>query len=167
MHGWNVNDTFARPGGDLWQVGSEGVTLRWNGTTWSAHDSGTTSPLNGVWAVLSNAWAVGNDGTVVHWTGSAWSSVAAPSTANLLSVAGSSDTDVWVGAVSGGVHHWTGSGWSGGECPAAALTIGGNQVVGPRLEAVPSPYGGTIIDAEARAAVEAVIVALRTHGLIE
>jgi hypothetical protein len=47
------------------------------------------------------------------------------------------------------------------------VTVGGQQVVGERLETVPSPSGGTIIDAEARAAVDAVIVALRTHGLIE
>jgi hypothetical protein len=63
--------------------------------------------------------------------------------------------------------HWTEDGWSDGKLPAAAFTIAGQQVVGPRLETVPSPSGGTTIDAEARAAVEAVIVALRTHGLIE
>lgn len=63
--------------------------------------------------------------------------------------------------------HWTGARWSDGECHASALTIGGRQVVGPRLETVPSPSGGTIIDAEARAAVDSLIVALRTHGLIE
>lgn len=63
--------------------------------------------------------------------------------------------------------HWTGTAWSDGEWPVGVLTVAGRQVVGPRLESVPSPSGGTIIDAEARAAVDAVIVALRTHGLIE
>lgn len=63
--------------------------------------------------------------------------------------------------------HWTGAAWSDGNWPVAALTINGLQVVGPRLETVPSPSGGTIIDAEARAGVDQVIVALRTHGLIE
>jgi len=63
--------------------------------------------------------------------------------------------------------HWTGTAWSDGEWPVSALTIGGQRVVGPRLETVPSPSGGTIIDAEARASLELVIVALRTHGLIE
>jgi hypothetical protein len=62
---------------------------------------------------------------------------------------------------------WTGAAWNGGEWAASALTIAGQQVVGARLETVPSPSGGTIIDAEARAAVDALIVALRTHGLIE
>ena len=63
--------------------------------------------------------------------------------------------------------HWSGSGWSDGELPAAALTIGGQQVVGPRLADVPSPSGGTTIDAEARAAIEALIATLRSHGLID
>ena len=63
--------------------------------------------------------------------------------------------------------YWTGAAWSEGNWPVAALTVGGQQVVGPRLETVPSPSGGTTIDAEARAAVDAIIVALRTHGLIE
>ncbi len=63
--------------------------------------------------------------------------------------------------------HWTGTAWSSGEWPVGVLSIGGQQVVGSRLESVPSPSGGTIIDTEARAAIDAVIVALRTHGLIE
>ncbi len=63
--------------------------------------------------------------------------------------------------------HWTGAAWSDGNWPVAALTIAGQQVVGSRLETIPSPSGGTIIDAEARTAISAVIVALRTHGLIE
>lgn len=62
---------------------------------------------------------------------------------------------------------WTGTGWTNGEWSVSALVIDGQQVVGSRLETIPSPSGGTIIDVEARAAVEAIIVALRTHGLIE
>jgi hypothetical protein len=63
--------------------------------------------------------------------------------------------------------HWSGSAWSDGSLPAAALVIGGQQVVGPRLPDVPSPSGGTTIDAEARTAVDAVIATLKSHGLIE
>jgi hypothetical protein len=63
--------------------------------------------------------------------------------------------------------HWKGSAWSSGEIPATKFVVGGEQVVGERQPGVPSPSGGTIIDAEARAAVDAVIVALRSHGLIE
>lgn len=63
--------------------------------------------------------------------------------------------------------HWSGSAWSDGALPAAGLRVGGQQVVGNRQPAVPSPSGGTIIDQEARASLSAVIVALKTHGLID
>lgn len=63
--------------------------------------------------------------------------------------------------------HWTGSAWSDGRFPATRFVIGGQQVVGPRLASVPSPSGGTIIDAEARAAIDALIVALKSHGLTD
>ena len=63
--------------------------------------------------------------------------------------------------------HWTGSVWSDGNMPAARFTIAGQQVVGPRLPDVPSPSGGTTIDAEARAAVDALIATLKSHGLID
>jgi hypothetical protein len=62
---------------------------------------------------------------------------------------------------------WTGSAWTQGEWATSTLTIGGQQVVGPRLETILSPSGGTTIDTEARDSLDAVIVALRTHGLIE
>jgi len=67
----------------------------------------------------------------------------------------------------GHARYWTGSAWSDGKLPVAGIVIGGVQVVGSRLPAVPSPSGGTTIDAEARAAVQAVIVSLKTHGLID
>lgn len=63
--------------------------------------------------------------------------------------------------------HWTGSAWSDGRFPAAGYLVGGQQVVGPRVAAVPSPSGGTIIDTEARAAIDALIVALKSHGLTD
>lgn len=44
--------------------------------------------------------------------------------------------------------------------------IGGVQVVGARRPAIGDPSGGTTIDAEARAALTAILGALRTHGLI-
>lgn len=47
------------------------------------------------------------------------------------------------------------------------LFVDGEQVIGPRLNAIAEPLAGTVVDAEARAAVSAVLVALRAHGLIE
>jgi hypothetical protein len=63
--------------------------------------------------------------------------------------------------------YWDGSAWSDGSLPAAGLVVAGQRVVGPRQPTIPSPSGGTTIDAEARAAVASVIVALETHGLID
>lgn len=99
-------------------------------------------------------WA-GKADNLATWTGGGWRFVAP--------VPGMT---VW--RLDAGCHcYWTGTAWSDGDWPIAALTISGQQVVGPRLGTVPSPSGGTTIDAEARAALDAVIVALRTHGLIE
>jgi hypothetical protein len=109
------------------------------------------------WLVASpaaGAWN-GRDHCIAGWTESGWRFVAP--------VAGMSvwkkDAGLWA--------HWTGSSWSSGEVPAARLVVGGQQVVGERQPAVPSPSGGTTIDAEARSALNAVIVALRSHGLID
>jgi hypothetical protein len=62
---------------------------------------------------------------------------------------------------------WLGGAWTAGEIKGSAIFVGGEKVVGARAPAVPSPSGGTIIDAEARAAVDKIIVALMSHGLIE
>ena len=109
------------------------------------------------WIVGSGAsggWA-GKAETLATWTGGGWRFTAP--------VPGMT---VW--NIDAGYRlSWTGAGWTDGEWSVSALVIDGQQVVGSRLETVPSPSGGTIIDAEARAAVDAVIVALRTHGLIE
>jgi hypothetical protein len=101
----------------------------------------------------TGAWA-GSDGSLATWTGGGWRLVAP--------VAGMM---VWHKALGCWVY-WTGTGWSDGSLPAAAIVIGGDQIVGPRLPDVPNPSGGTTIDAEARAAVDAVIATLRSHGLI-
>jgi len=62
---------------------------------------------------------------------------------------------------------WTGSNWSDGKLPVAGLTVAGQQVVGGRLGPIASPSGGTTIDAEARAAIASLIVALKSHGLTD
>lgn len=56
--------------------------------------------------------------------------------------------------------------WSTGALPVSALLVGGEQVVGGRQPAIAAPTGGTTIDGEARAAIAAMLSALRTHGLI-
>jgi hypothetical protein len=62
---------------------------------------------------------------------------------------------------------WDGSLWREGALVCAGLLVNGVQVVGARQAAVPSPSGGTIIDEEARTAINALTAALMSHGLIE
>lgn len=61
---------------------------------------------------------------------------------------------------------FTAGAWENGHVRAAKLSIGGNQVVGARQAAVADPAGGAIVDAEARAAIAAILARLRQHGLI-
>jgi hypothetical protein len=74
--------------------------------------------------------------------------------------------NVWDKAA-GFSRRWTGTNWSDGRIAAAGLLVEGLQVVGPRLPAPAVPTGGSVVDAEARAAIAAVIVALRSHGLTD
>lgn len=45
--------------------------------------------------------------------------------------------------------------------------VAGQQIIGPRGNAIAEPSGGMVVDAEARAAITAMLVAIRTHGLIQ
>lgn len=56
--------------------------------------------------------------------------------------------------------------WREGDVVGARLVIAGDRVVGPRRAAIADPAGGGTVDGEARAAVAAVLDALRQHGLI-
>jgi hypothetical protein len=113
---------------------------------------------------IGQSWIVGDDATgpwsgrdngLATWTGGGWRF--------LTPVVGML---VWHKAIACWTH-WTGTGWNDGSLPAAAIVIGGDQIVGPRLPDVPNPSGGTTIDAEARAALDGVIATLRSHGLID
>jgi hypothetical protein len=109
------------------------------------------------WIVAAGAsgeWS-GRVHSLATWTGSGWR-FAAP-------VPG---MRVWIRSLALWVH-WNGSVWSDGELRGSRMIVDGQQVVGSRQSEVPSPSGGTIIDAEARSAIVAVIVALKSHGLID
>jgi hypothetical protein len=116
------------------------------------------SPVEGqCWIVASaatDAWS-GKDLSLAAWTSGGWRFVVPPA-----------GMGVWNKA-DALILRFDGAGWNGGELTGSSLRIGGVQVVGERLSAIASPSGGTIIDAEARAAVSAVIAALMSHGLID
>jgi len=56
--------------------------------------------------------------------------------------------------------------WIFGELRGKVI-VEGSQIVGPRQAAIADPAGGAIADSEARAAIVAILAAMRTHGLIE
>ena len=105
-------------------------------------DAGATGP-----------WA-GRDGWLAAWTEGGWRFVQPqPGMA------------VWDKAA-GYWSVWNGFDWSQGILPVAGLNVDGEQVVGQRQPAIPSPSNGTVIDQEARTAIGQIIAALMSHGLI-
>jgi len=59
-----------------------------------------------------------------------------------------------------------GGAWDVAEVRADKVKVAGTQVVGAQAPAIGAPTGGSTVDAEARAAVGAILAALRSHGLI-
>lgn len=101
----------------------------------------------------TGAWT-GKSQSVAAWTSGGWRFVS-PVEGMLLY---ERTSGTWAAFRSGA--------WELGMARAAALLIGGQQVVGPRAAAIASPTGGTIIDSEGRAAIDAILSTLTEHGLI-
>ena len=101
----------------------------------------------------SGAWS-GRAAEVVGWTAGGWRFVAPAVGMSLWDKV----LDV--------PRRWDGAAWVA-SLSTKEIRIDGQKVVGTRQPGVASPSGGTIIDAEARAAVDHLIVALRSHGLID
>lgn len=59
-----------------------------------------------------------------------------------------------------------GMAWADDALRADGLYVDGGRVVGPQQAAINAPGGGSTVDAEARAAVSAILGVLRSHGLI-
>lgn len=116
-----------------------------------------TTPESGqIWIVGSaptGAWG-GKVGQLACWNAAGWRFV--PPVEGML---------VWVIADALSARFAAGL-WVLGEEVCANLVIDGDQVVGPRQSAIATPSGGAVIDAESRAALAAVLTALRAHGLI-
>lgn len=96
----------------------------------------------------------GHADAVVGWTPNGWRFVTA-----------SEGMAVWNGG-RGLVARYAAGSWTTGRMTAAAVVVGGDQVVGARQPAITPAQGGATVDAEARAVLSALLTALRTHGLI-
>lgn len=117
-----------------------------------------SAPADGqCWIVAPAAtgdWT-GRDNLIAMWTDGGWRFVAPPPGTSAWNLAAALP---WL---------WDGYQWRDGELVCSSLLVNGVRVVGGRQPAVASPSGGTIIDEEARAAINALTAALMSHGLIE
>jgi len=121
-------------------------------------DAPPGSPMPGqCWIVgqsPTGAWA-GAAGALTVWTAGGWRF--APPREGMTA---------WIVADAMAARYGSGA-WHIGHVTATRLEIDGEQVVGPREPAIDDPDGGAVVDAEARTAIEAILGALRTHGLID
>ncbi len=101
----------------------------------------------------TGAWA-GEAGHIAGWTQGGWRYLTPTAGMVVWSIADALEA------------RFAGGSWTVGTVQAARLVITGDQVIGPRQAAIASPAGGSMIDEQARAAVAAVLAAMRSHGLI-
>lgn len=106
-----------------------------------------------VGAGATGAWT-GQDGALAVWTTGGWRFVIAFEGMAVWSIA---DTTL---------ARRTASTWAIGTIAGRVLALDGLQVVGPRRAAITGPSAGVTVDVEARATLNAVLSALRGHGLI-
>lgn len=99
------------------------------------------------------AWA-GHSGEIALWTGGGWR-FAVPA-------------EGWRCHVldRGAAMHHDGEGWTDGAVRTDGIYVGGDKIIGSRMDDIVSPTGGTVVDGQARAAIDALLETLRTHGLI-
>ena len=105
-------------------------------------------------AGATDAWA-GKSQCVAAWTSGGWRFVS-PAEGMVLHE-----------RTSGTAAAFRNGAWEVGALRGGSLVIDGLKIVGARAAAIDSPGGGTVVDAEARSAIDAILSALRQHGLIE
>ena len=101
----------------------------------------------------TGAWA-GKTDCVAAWTSGGWRFISP--------VEGMSLYDHSSGALA----TFRNAAWEIGALRGSSLRIDGLQVIGPQGAAIASPAGGSVVDVEARAALDTMLATLREHGLI-
>lgn len=121
-------------------------------------DTPPATPENGqAWIVghaPSGDW-VGHADEIACWTAGGWRFVSPRA-----------GMEVWAESLAQPVRFRAGTGWQVGVIAGSRIEIDGIQVIGARRGAVATPTGGAIVDEQARDAIEAILDALRAHGLI-
>ena len=104
-------------------------------------------------APAEDAWG-GEVGSIACWPEGGWRFVAPRAGLRMA-----------VGAQGQALFH-DGSDWRAGAIRDDGLYQADEKVAGPRQPAIAGPAGGSVIDAQARATIAAILAALRAHGLI-
>lgn len=116
-----------------------------------------TSPTLGACYIVGDpatgAWA-GRTSSLAAWTSGGWRFIAPIDGMRLYD------------RTSGTFVLFRSGAWESGIVRGASIVIGGQQVVGERTGTIELPAGGTVVDTEARSAINAILDALRQHGLI-
>lgn len=120
-------------------------------------DTPPTAPAAGAcWVVGASptgAWS-GQAQALAGWSAAGWRFITARE-----GMAAWSRADAAIARFSAG-------GWTVGRLSGAEVVLAGNVVVGARQAAIAEPSGGITVDVEGRAAIAAILAALRAHGLI-
>ena len=89
-----VQEMWGSSGSDVFCVGSMGMIVHYDGSTWTEMTSGTSEPLYGIWgSAWDNVYAVGESGTLLHYDGSIWSALDSGTTEKRIDIWGASPTD--------------------------------------------------------------------------
>lgn len=113
--------------------------------------------------VAGQSWIVGGTPTG-DWVGQA-DAVATWTAGGWRFVAPVDGMSAWVAGL-GLTARRSGGAWAAGAVTASGLVVAGVQVVGAQRPAIAAPSGAGTVDTAARSAVNAILAALRAHGLI-
>ena len=123
-HGTQFLAVSATGGSNAIAVGTNGVIVRFDGSSWTRQSSSTQQTLNGVHLENASAgFAVGASGLVLRYDGSSWTGMNTGSSQTLYGVWTSGSNGYAVGS-NGEILRWNGSTWSRQSSPTSETLYG-------------------------------------------
>jgi hypothetical protein len=105
----NLEGIWGTSSTDVFAVGWNGTILHYDGNQWTAMNSGTSSLLSSVWASSSHDVFAGGDNGIFHYDGQQWTAMGV--SPNVISIWGTSSTEVFVLSHSGRIFRYNGHQW--------------------------------------------------------
>lgn len=142
----NLRTVWGSSPTNVWAGGGPGTILHYDGTSWS-QVSAQIASVDSIWgSSANNVWIIGAT-VVLRWNGSSFTTFGIGGT--LLSVSGTSPTDVWVTGESTWVRRYNGTSWGmvmptigSSMYSVLALTPTDVWVSGPQAGKETSHYNG-------------------------